>query len=187
MLLVRSLTQSVAGWRQNPFRMLAQLIVSTIVGQALFWRVGYDQLGIGMDPKREFGVGSKLADKVASRLPNNATTAWVLKVIEILTDLGKMPIEGKAYARHGITPDVVACAVTQPAWSAIEAVEKTRGAIVYPERVNTPEQIRLSLACIYGSLVRYALGFLVIATGKYLNRWLTDPIEKLLRLVFRRS
>lgn len=186
MLLLRSVRQSYQGWRENPFRMIAQLVTSTIVGQALFWRIGYDQLGIAMDPKREFGVGAKLADKVASQLPDTARTAWTIKTVEILADLGKMPIEGQAYARHGITPDVVACAVTQPLWSGIEAVEKTVGVLTHPERVNTPEQIRLSLACIYGSLVRYGLGFFVIATGKYLNRWLTNPIERLIRFQFKK-
>lgn len=187
MLFLKSLRQGFMGWRENPFRMIAQLVTSAIVGQALFWRVGYDQLGIAMDPKREFGAGIKIADKVANRLPNTVQTAWTIKAVEILADLGKMPIEGQAYVRHGITPDVVACVITQPLWSGIEAAEKTVGVITHPERVNTPEQIRLSIACIYGSVVRYGLGFLVIMAGKQLNRWLTDPLERLLILLFKKN
>lgn len=186
MYVISGLKQAVAGWRENPFRMVAQLVASTIVGQAVFWRIGYDQLGVAMDPKREFGVGGRIADTVARRLPQTPAVAWTLKFLEITTDLGKMPIEGVAYARHGIVPDVVACVVTQPLWSGIEAIEKTLGTVTHPERVNTPEQIRLSLACIYGSLFRYGLGVGVIVFGAHLNRWLTNPIERLLRLAFNK-
>lgn len=186
MLLFANLKAGLAGWHENPIRMIAQLIVSFVVGQGVFWRFGYDQLGVAMNPKREFGAGVELADQIDKRLPQGPLTAWILKLIEILADFGKMPLEGTAYARHGLTPDVVAAAVTQPLWSAIEGVEKTVGAALHPERVNTPEQRRLSIGCIYGSLFRYVLALFVIMTGKYLNRFLTDPIEKLLRFAVKR-
>lgn len=187
MLLPRSVMQSVDGWRTNPIRMVAQLITSFIIGQGIFWHFGYDQLGIGMDPKKQFGAGIKIAEKVADKLPGTARAAWVIKFVEILCDLGKMPLEGRAFAKHGIVPDVVAAAVTQPTWSGIEAAEKTLGVIMHPERVNTPEQIKLSLGCIYGSVFRYVLGSIVIVVGGHINRLLTNPIEQLLRLLLKRG
>lgn len=183
-MLVRSL-RCVHGWKTNPVRMIAQLIVSAVVGQVVFWKIGYDQLGVGMDPKKQFGLGVRIADDVARMLPDTAAVAWTVKALEITADFGKMPIEGAAYVRHGIVPDVVACAVTQPLWSAIEGVEKTVGVLLHPERVHTPEQVRLSLGCIYGSMVRYALGAAVIVGGRHLNRFLTDPLERLIRLGLR--
>lgn len=174
------------GWHENPIRMVAQLLVSFVIGQGIFWRFGYDQLGIAMNPKQEFGTGVKLAEQIDARLPSHPAVAWALKLVEIFADFGKMPLEGAAYARHGLVPDVVAAGVTQPLWSAIEGVEKTLGAVMHPERVDTPEQRRLSIGCIYGSLFRYLLASVVIMTGTYLNKFLTDPVERLLRFVLRR-
>ena len=176
---------SLTEWRTNPRDMIARAVVSALIGQGIFWRFGYDQLGIGMDPKVQLGRGVQLADRVAEILPETATVAWSLKVIEIIADAGKMPLEGAALARHGLVPDVVAFLVPQPLWSLIETFEKLVGAVKHPERVNTPEQIRLSLGCIFGSMFRYMLAGLVIMFGTYLNRFMTNPIERLLCRVRR--
>lgn len=186
MMLKRNVLWSLREWREHPMRMVARAIVSLLVGQGIFWKFGYDQLGIGMDPKVQLGTGVKLADRAANWLPETARVAWTLKAIEIVADAGKMPLEGKAFARHGIVPDVVAFLVTQPLWSLIEALEKLVGAVRHPERVTTPEQIRLSIACIFGNCFRYVLAGFVIVTGGLLNRWLTDPIERLLTKSLRR-
>lgn len=167
--------------------MIARAIVSALIGQGIFWRFGYDQLGIAMNPKRQFGVGIKVADVAARRLPSNAPMAWSLKVIEIIADAGKMPLEGKAIAKHGIVPDVVAFLIPQPWWSFFETSEKLIGVMVHPERVNTPEQIRLSIGCIFGSCFRYLLAGIVITRGASLNRYLTLPIEKLLHRVLTKT
>lgn len=175
--VVRSLQASKSGWRADPAKMISKIIFSFFTGQGVFWLIGYDQLGLFMNPKVQLGLGQKVADSVYGRIPHTATTAWVVKVIEILTDAGKGPIEGAVYRRHGFAPDVVATALTQPFWSTIEAAEKTTGALLHPELVNQPEQVRLSLGCIYGSIFRYFQAAFYWLTGGIIYRSFGRPIE----------
>src|SRR5689334_18420222 len=98
-MLKRNFMASLNAWRTNPARMFARAAVSAFIGQGIFWKFGYDQLGVGMDPKVQIGFGVRLANWLAGRLPNTATVAWSLKAVEIATDLGKMPLEGRALTK----------------------------------------------------------------------------------------
>ena len=171
---------AVNGRRNDPVRMIAQIIVSGIVGQGIFWNFGYDQLGVAMDPKKEFGLGELVASKVYPHLPHTDAMAWTVKVIEIATDFARGPIEGALYVRTGITPDAVANLFTQPLWSTAEAAEKTIGAIIRPERVATQEGVELSLACIYGSLFRMGVTGVIFLARKPLNKYGTRNVERLI-------
>ena len=177
----QSLTQARNGWKNHPEEMAVKLGLSFIFGQGIFWVIGFDQLGLFMDPKIQLGLGQTIAAKVYRYLPATATVAWTIKALEILADAGKMPIEGAAYRRCGIVPDVVACAVTQPLWSLIEMLEKTAGVILHPERVTHPEQVQLSLGCIYGSLFRYALAGGLYRYGNSVYGYLGEPIARRVR------
>jgi hypothetical protein len=147
-----------------------KLLLSFLTGQAIFWRFGYDQIGLFMRPKVQLGAGQKIAGWAYNRIPPSLTSAWTIKVIEILTDAGKIPIEGAVYKKHGFVPDIVAALVKQPGWSVFETAEKLTGAVLYPKRVANPEQVKVSLGCIYGSVFRYALAGLLWQYGGHLNR-----------------
>lgn len=179
--ILSGLQRAYCGWKDNPYRMASQLITSFVIGQGIFWRWGYDQLGIAMDTKKQFGLGQKVALKTNEMLPGTPAVSWAIKATEIACDAGKMPIEGNAYQRHGIVSDVVAAGVTQPLWSYIETCEKLFGIFVNPNKVHTRDQRLVSLGCIYGSLFRFGLGLAVIRFGARINRILTNPIEYLLR------
>lgn len=187
MFIVSSLKHAANGWRTNPARMVAQIIVSGIVGQGIFWHFGYDQLGVAMDPKKQFGLGEVVAMKVYPHLPHTPAMAWSIKGVEIVTDFIRGPVEGALYMRSGITPDAVANVFTQPLWSTLEAAEKTVGAIVRPERVTTPEGVQLSLACIYGNIFRLLLTGLLFLLRKPLDRYGTQNVERALRFGVSRS
>lgn len=150
--------------------MFRKLITSFAVGQGLFWTFGYDQLGLFMNPKKQFGLGQKLARSVAKYLPATPRVTWLVKLVEIATDFGKMPLEGEVYKRYGICPDVVACAATQPLWSLAEGIEKSLGVVLHPERVNTKQQLEVSLACIYGSIFRYGQAAALLYVGDWLDK-----------------
>lgn len=137
--------------------MVVKVLFSFAFGQAIFWRFGYDQIGIMMQPKVQLGFGQRLAEWVYDRIPHTTQAAWTLKALEILTDAGKIPIEGAIFRKHGFAPDALAVAATQPLFSAIETAEKIAGAALYPQRVHTPEQMKVSIGCIYGSVFRYAM------------------------------
>ncbi len=87
-----------------------------------------------MSPVKQLGLGQTVARKVYEVIPHNAVSAWGIKIAEILTDAGKMPIEGVLYLKHGFVPDGVAAIVTQPLWSSIETAEKVAGVALKPER-----------------------------------------------------
>jgi hypothetical protein len=152
------------GWRDDPAEMAVKALLALVIGQT-FWRLGYDQLGLFMNPRRQIGPGQALAAAVYRRLPPSPRTAWVIKALEITCDLSKLPIEGRLYRRRGFVCDVVATLVTQPLWSGVEAAEKLLGVIIHPERVATPEQVRVSLGCIYGTAVRYTADLLIWRYG----------------------
>jgi hypothetical protein len=185
MFIVSNVKLAAKGWRENPVRMVAQIIVSSAVGQGIFWRIGYDQLGVAMDPKKQFGVGEAIAEWAYPHLPHTATMAWTLKGLEVMTDFARGPAEGALYGDVGITPDGLANLFTQPLWSTMESVEKLIGAVVKPERVVAPEGVKLSIACIYGSIFRLALTVALFLVRKQLNRYGTRNIERLIRRVVR--
>lgn len=178
MFIVSNVKLAIDGWRTDPVRMIAQIPASFVVGQALFWPFGYDQLGLFMNPLVEFGNGERVAAAIYPLLPHTDMTAWTLKVIEILTDFARGPLEGVSYARHGLTPDALANVFTQPLFSTLEALEKLLGATIHPERVTTEAGTKLSLACIFGSLFRMGITVLIIVFGRYINYYLTRNIER---------
>lgn len=183
MFIVDNLKHAARGWRSNPPRMIAQIIMSFIFGQGLFWRFGYDQLGVFMNPKKQFGLGERVAARVYPLIPPTPAAAWTIKVVEIATDFVRGPVEGALYTRHGMTPDAVADVFTQPLWSTAEAAEKAIGAIMRPERVTTPEGVKLSLACIYGNVFRLGITGLLLLAGKYLTKHGTLVIEQKIRSI----
>jgi hypothetical protein len=171
--------------KERPAHFVSRVLVSFIVGQGVFWRVGYDQIGLFMDPKFEIGLGIRIANWIYEKLPPSPWMPWAVKSIEILADFGKVPIEGTVYRRHRVVPDGVAALVGQPLWSIIETVEKVAGAVLHPERVVQPESIKVALGCIYGSLFRYACAAMIWFAGEKINRVLVDPIERALFRVAR--
>jgi hypothetical protein len=181
--VMQGLRQAASGWRQDPAKMAGKIGASFVVGQMIFWLIGSDQIGFFMDPKKRFGIGLRIGRAVNRRLPQTAIAAWTVKVIEVLTDAARMPIEGALYRRHGIVPDAVAAAVTQPAWTAFEVAEKVSGVVLHPERINTPFQVEQSLANIYGSLFRYAQSAVLWYAGQAVNRHLSQRIANRLTAV----
>ena len=167
--IVSDIQDAARSWRQTPATMAGKVGLSFAAGQGIFWQAGYDQLGLFMNPKFQIGFGQRVADELYARLPHTPQMAWGVKLVEVLADAGKIPIEGALYRRYGIVPDGVAALVTQPLWSALETAEKITGAFVHPERVRQPEQVKLSLGCIYGSLFRYLLAGLFLLVGKSIN------------------
>lgn len=140
-----------------------------------------------MSPVKQLGLGQTVARKVYEVIPHNAVSAWGIKIAEILTDAGKMPIEGVLYLKHGFVPDGVAAIVTQPLWSSIETAEKVAGVALKPEKVNTEDQILLSLGCIYGSLFRYFLVGIYLLIGSWLYRMVGEKgIEKVVGWIGRK-
>ncbi|HET6622800.1 MAG TPA: hypothetical protein VFG56_02595 [Candidatus Saccharimonadales bacterium] len=180
-MLVANFRLAVNGWRDDPIKMTARLTASALIGQTIFWKFGYDQLGVGMRPQKEFGQGRRVAAWAATKLTLDLQTAVALKVVEVLTDFGKGPLEAACYRRCGVVPDALAFVVTQPLWSTFEAFEKSVSAVSDPRRLATPEQIELSLACIYGSLFRYGQAAILLLVGKRVNRLIVRPIEAAIR------
>jgi hypothetical protein len=175
--VIQGLSVAILGWQSDPVAMVAKVIFSLIFGQGVFWLLGYDQLGIFMSPFKQLGFGQTVANWVYDRIPATRNTAWAVKGLEILADFGKVPFEGAVYIRYGFVSDGLAALVTQPLWSTIETAEKLTGAIVYPERVFDPDQIRLSLGCIYGSLFRYGMALVMWFGGSALYGLVGTPIE----------
>ena len=163
--LVDGAKLGVSRWRSNP-RSTATDIGLSSIGQLMFWTVGQDFIGIGMDRKWGPGLGHRIAPVIQKRLPATPAVAWTIKAIEIASDATKMPIEGKLYRELGIVPDAVAAAVTQPAWSYIEVVEKVIGILRHPERVNTPSQVEDSISSIYGTWTRHLLSLALLRYGR---------------------
>jgi hypothetical protein len=174
---------SIQGWASDPVAMISKIIFSFIFGQAIFWIIGYDQFGLFMDPKKQLGFGQKVAKRLQSNIPLKPSTSWLIKVLEIVTDAGKIPIEGLLYIRYGFVPDALAATITQPLFSTIETAEKISGAIISPKKVNTSEQIRLSIGCIYGSLFRYLMAGLLWIFGTALYALVGIPIESIISRV----
>ena len=172
-------------WRTNWPRMAAQLIVSAILGQGLFWKFGYDQLSIGGKDKRvmQVGQGRRIGRMLYGYVPHTRQAIYAVKAAEILADLGKCYTEGRTYDVYGITPDAVACAVTQPAWSLIEAVEKlfSMAATVRNYQEVDEEEFVVAISCIYGSFFRYGQAAVILALGGYIDEYMTVPIEKAIR------
>jgi hypothetical protein len=186
-MIVGDVKAAIQLWKLEPAKATSQLATSAIVGQGIFWTLGYDQLGLFMNPKKQFGNGQAVASWLAPRIPLSTRSAWIIKGVEVLTDLSRGPAEAALMRRHGFTPDAVAWLVTQPLFSAvIETVEKIFGVFVHPERVVTQEQMELSLACIYGSLFRLIQTALLYSFGNVINRVLTKPIERFVRRYFSR-
>jgi hypothetical protein len=183
--IILGVEYSVHGWTTNPAAMITKILFSFLFGQAIFWIIGYDQFGLFMDPKKQLGFGQRIAEWVANKLNRTNTLAWTVKIIEIITDAGKIVTEGFLYIRSGFAPDALAVLVTQPLFSTIETAEKITGAIVNPQKVNTDDQLKLSIGCIYGSLFRYFMaGFLwVFGTGIY--QFLGLPVETIIRSAFK--
>jgi hypothetical protein len=161
----RNLRLGLRRWREQPAATTTDAGFS-LIGQAMFWTVGQDFIGVGMMPKWLPGLGHKLAPSIQRRLPQTATIAWAVKVVEIASDATKIPIEGKMFAEEGFVPDGWAYLITQPLWSWIEAVEKIVGVILHPERVNTSEQVSDSISSIYGTWTRNGLSLLLMQGGR---------------------
>ncbi|MFA5197207.1 MAG: hypothetical protein WC437_02170 [Patescibacteria group bacterium] len=176
-IIIQSLKMARRGWKANPNEMLTKIIFSGIVGQGVFWLIGYDQLGTFMNPKVRMGFGRNVAEEAYKRIPHTPTMAWIIKITEILADAGKIPIEGAVYRKHGFTPDAVAALVTQPLWSTIETTEKFTGAVMHPERVSEPDQVKNSIGCIYGSFFRYLQAGVLLFTGIWIYRIIGKPME----------
>jgi hypothetical protein len=177
---------AISGWKNEPEEMIAKAIVSFALGQGLYWKLGSDQLGISMDPKVTMGKGLSIGKVVYSRLPHTSEVAWGIKVIEIITDAARGPIEALVYERHGLTPDGVCTLITPPLWPYIEALEKTHGAIKYPERVTLDAQVAQSLANIYGNLFRYGHTGVLLIAGDHVNKRLTPLVTRALQALFRK-
>jgi hypothetical protein len=174
---------AAAGWRDDPARTWARLAVSFILGQGIFWRWGYDQVSIGRARAFEVGPGEDVAEWLWERMPHTVRALFVTKVVEIMADLGKCWTEGATYHRLGITPDVVACTVTQPLWSTIEAIEKA-GSMTYrlsDYRRYDEEEHKVALACIYGSCFRYVHAAAMLLAGPLITRYGTEPLTRLTR------
>jgi hypothetical protein len=180
-----NIRQGITGWKTDWPRMVAQLVVSALLGQGLFWRLGYDQFSIGGKANRvmQIGFGQRVAEWFYLRLPHTRRAIYTTKAVEIAFDLGKCPLEGATYTRLGITPDVVACAVTQPAWSVIEAAEKLASLLLNLEsyRQVDEEEFKASIACIYGSLFRYGQALAILAFGRQIDHYLTRPLARFTR------
>ena len=177
---------ALRGWKEQPAEMSAKLVLSAAFGQGVFWVIGHDQLGLFMDPKAQFGVGRKVAECALVHLPQDETAAWVYKVVEISTDALRGVTEHWVYARHQMAPDVVAALLTPPLWTCgYEVSEKILGTILHPERVVTPDGIRLSVANTYGNLFRIAQDATMLATGGWLYDTFGHPLANLFRRVGR--
>lgn len=179
------LGQAAEGWQGDWPRMAAQLIVSAILGQGLFWKFGYDQLSIGGKGNRvmQVGFGRRLGRAAYRNLPHTRRALYAVKAAEVLADLGKCWTEGKTYDRYGLAPDVVAAAVTQPTWSLIEAVEKlaSMAATIGRYRAVDEEEFIVAISCIYGSFFRYGQAAVILALGDYIDQYLTVPLERSIR------
>jgi len=171
------------GWREDWVKMVAAILTSFVIGQAVFWLIGYDQLGIAMRPFFETGIGQAIGEKVTDRLPINETTAWTVKFLEVGTDAGRIWTEGETYLKYGICPDGLAAVVTQPLWSTIEVAEKVRGVAVNQEAMGTRDQIQLSISCIYGNLFRYLQVVIIWLTYIWIHRFIELPIEGAIRWI----
>jgi hypothetical protein len=161
---LKSLRIARDGWRDDPAQMVIKAFLGLAIGQ-IFWRLGYDQLGLFMSPKLQVGPGQALAAAVYRRLPPGPRTAWTVKLIEIACDASKMPVERRLYLERGYVADIIGTLATQPLWSGIETAEKIAGAALHSERVDTPEQVQVSIGCIYGTLVRYAADLIIWRYG----------------------
>lgn len=173
----QGLTVGVTSWKTDPFRMLADVLVSTVYGQGIFWTIGQDYIGVYMNPKLKPGLGHRLARLIKRQLPDNDALAWALKLIEIGLDATKIPVEGRLYAELGVIPDGWAALVTQPGWSYIEVVEKTSGILLYPDRVTVPGNVEDSISSIYGTLVRHLGSAILWRYGPAIRTKLGDRIE----------
>lgn len=180
----KGLAAAIAGWTADPIHMFVAIAFSLVVGQGIFWIFGFDQFGWHLAPFKQLGLGVTVAEWIAARIPHTPTVIWTVKALEVLTDFGKVPIEGMLYIRFGFVPDGLAALVTQPLWSTIETAEKISGAIARPDIVVTSDQLRLSLGCIYGSLFRYAQSAVLWFFGATLYTWIGVPVESLLRRLF---
>lgn len=164
-------------WHDNPAGTGTDILLSGI-GQAYFWTIGQDFIGIGMDKKWGPGLGHLVAPFLQKRLPQTAAVAWTVKAVEIASDATKMPIESKLYRDLGLVPDAVAALTTQPAWSLFEVLEKIFGITRHPERVNTPSQVTDSLSSIYGTWSRNLLSLGMARYGRRYRELVGDPIER---------
>jgi hypothetical protein len=179
------LTEAVYDWKTDWQRMTARLIVSAILGQGFFWKFGYDQLSIGGKNNRimQVGYGQRIGRVIYKHVPHTRRSIYGVKAAEILADLGKCFSEGATYDRYGIAPDVVACAVTQPTWSLIEAVEKLGSMVkaIDSYREIDEEEFVVAISCIYGSFFRYGQAAVILALGEYIEGFMTVPIERAIR------
>lgn len=161
--------------------MVSRVAASFIIGQGVSWIFGYDQLGLSMEPKKEFGYGRRVSRWAQDNLEPEIEAVISLKLIEVTTELLKARLEAQCYARHGIVPDAVACAFSQPLWSYMEAGEKAVSALARPYRTVEQDAVGLCIACTYGSLFRCGQAIVVLVIGDQINRVLSKPIEAGLR------
>lgn len=181
--ITRNLSTAVQGWRQDPIKMTTRIIVATIAGQWALWFIGHDQIGFFMKPLFRVGPGQSWSQKFYDRhIPKTHRVSVVLKAIEIGLDAGRMPAEGLLQARRGFVPDGLATAVTSPLWQFYETIEKLLGVVTHPERID--DTAALSLANIYGNLVRYAAIMFYWHYADDIYRLIGDPIEARLRQRF---
>lgn len=183
----RSLRQARIAWREDPVKMGSKIVVGFAVGQGVFWLIGYDQLGLFMDTKKQFGIGAEIAEAVARRLPEGTAVYVTVKALEIITDALRIPIEGAVYRRYQFAPDIVATIVTQPLWTTLEVAEKTAGVFLHPERVTDPKQLLVSIACIYGNLFRYVLAAVIWKKGDAIYRIIGGPLEGGVKRLLRKG
>lgn len=174
-------------WRDDPIKMTSKVVVSLAAGQSIGWLIGYDQLGLFMDTKKQFGIGAEVATAIVRYLPESTTVYGAIKALEILADAARIPIEGALFRRYQIVPDALAAVVTQPLWTTFEVAEKVSGVILHPERVNDPDQAIVSLACVYGSVFRIAVSLVIWKKGDSIYRYLGQPLEHGLKRIFGRA
>jgi hypothetical protein len=178
-----AIKQAWIGWHEDWVKMVSAILTSIIIGQAFFWILGYDQIGLGWDTKKEYGLGQVIGEKVINKMPIDEATGWMVKYAEVVLDAVRMGTEGATYLRFGFVPDAVACVVTQPLWSGIEVTEKVVSTARQPEMIGTREQILLSIKCIYGSLFRIVwVGVIWLISGLIIS-YIQSPIEQVIHWI----
>lgn len=183
-LIREDIAMAIDGWRRDWPHMYAN-VATSFFGQIIFWKFGYDQLSIGGTAGRvmESGQGQRVAGFVYDRVPHTPTAINTAKAIEIALDLGKCFTEGATMRRTGLAPDAVACLVTQPTWSLIEAVEKLGSYLATRQNYQAvdEQEFRTSIACSYGSLFRYGLDAGVLVFADQIEQYIRAPIEREVR------
>lgn len=185
--LAAALQERVGELKTNPCRVVANIITGFIVGQAVFWRLGSDQLGLFMDPKIQFGQGQKIGTWVYENLPQTRTASWMLKFLEVGSDELRTQTEIWTYNRLGYCPDALAVLLTPQLWHIFEIPEKLVGAIRRPERVLSREGTILSAQNTYGNLFRIAQVGVLAVFGTWISRHVRNRVENGLHILVRKQ